>query len=227
MCCSLDWTNRLQAESRPQIATSQSDGSVRLLEFAESRLETLARWQAHDLEAWITAFDYWNTSVVYSGGDDARLKAWDMRMDPDGRSPVLNSRRHEAGVCSIQSNFHRQYLLATGSYDENVLIWDTRSMRKPLAEHNVGGGVWRLKWHPQNPSLLLVAAMYNGFHVLDASADVDCAHASIQPRTSFMDHESIAYGADWSHDRTTCEDGWLVGTCSFYDHIVHIWRDRL
>ncbi|KAJ1663320.1 hypothetical protein IW140_005098 [Coemansia sp. RSA 1813] len=226
MCCSLDWSNRVVAENKPQIVTSQSDGSVRLLEFAESRLETQNRWQAHDLEAWIAAFDYWNTSVVYTGGDDARLKAWDMRMDPTGGLPVLNSRRHEAGVCSIQSNFHRPNLLATGSYDENVLIWDTRSMRKPLAEHNMGGGVWRLKWHPQNSSLLLVAAMYNGFHVLDVSADVDSAQADIQPHISFMDHRSIAYGADWCQAHDSNDSGWLIGTCSFYDRIVHLWRQK-
>ncbi|KAJ2559781.1 hypothetical protein EV175_000166 [Coemansia sp. RSA 1933] len=221
MCCSLDWSNRLVSEDRPRIATSQSDGSVRMLEFAESQLVTQQRWQAHDLEAWIAAFDYWTPSVVYSGGDDARLKAWDIRMDPAGCSPIFSSRRHEAGVCSIQSSIHRQFVLATGSYDENVLIWDTRSMRKPLAEHSVGGGAWRLKWHPQNPSLLLVAAMYNGFHVLDVAA------GSIRHCTSFMDHTSIAYGADWCQERGgEGDDGWLVGTCSFYDRIVHLWRHK-
>ncbi|KAJ1730931.1 hypothetical protein LPJ72_004209 [Coemansia sp. Benny D160-2] len=226
MCCSLDWSNRLVAENTPQIATSQSDGTVRILGFAESRVETLQRWQAHDLEAWITGFDYWNTSVVYSGGDDARLKAWDMRMDP--ALPILNSRHHSAGVCSIQSNFHRQHLLATGGYDETVCVWDTRSMRRPLAEHSVGGGVWRLKWHPQDPSLLLVAAMYNGFHVLKVDAAIDSdqsvAATSIQQISSFMDHESIAYGADWCQTHDGGKSGWLVGSCSFYDRSVHLWR---
>lgn len=45
-------------------------------------------------------------------------------------------------------------------------MWDTRSLAKPLGEHATGGGVWRIKPHPQDPTLLLLAAMYNGFHVL-------------------------------------------------------------
>ncbi|KAJ2586076.1 hypothetical protein IWW49_004221, partial [Coemansia sp. RSA 1797] len=172
-------------------------------------------WQGHDLEAWIAAFDYWTPDIVYSGGDDARLKGWDTRIGPH---PVFNSRRHQAGVCSIQSNFHREHILATGSYDEHVFVWDTRNMRMPVQEYNVGGGVWRLKWHPNDATQLLVGAMYNGFHVLDVGEKVACS-------ASFMDHTSIAYGADWCQSQKPDSEDMLVGTCSFYDHVVHVWRN--
>ena len=52
------------------------------------------------------------------------------------------------------------------SYDENIFLWDTRSLIRPLASHAVGGGVWRLTWHPHY-SLLLAAAMHSGFHVIE------------------------------------------------------------
>ncbi|KAJ2892660.1 hypothetical protein IWW38_003134 [Coemansia aciculifera] len=235
MCCSLDWSNRLAESSSPEIVASQSDGTVRLLRLGESRVETVHSWHAHDAEAWISSFDYWNVSTVYSGGDDARFKGWDMRMDP--AQPVFNSRRHQAGVCSIHSNFHRQHMVATGGYDDTVMVWDARAMRAPLAEYNVGGGVWRLKWHPEEPTQLLVGAMYGGFHILDVAVSgmspLECAPmpglgasaaVTVTKQASFMKHESIAYGADWSQ---SCDDrsaGWLVGTCSFYDHSVQLWR---
>ncbi|KAJ1843381.1 hypothetical protein LPJ73_005510 [Coemansia sp. RSA 2703] len=235
MCCSLDWSNRLSVSNEPQITASQSDGTVRLMQLAQTQLETVSQWQAHDAEAWITSFDYWNPSVVFSGGDDSRFKGWDTRMNPDDSAPLFNLRKHQAGVCSIHSNFHRQYMVATGGYDDTVMVWDTRSMRRPLAESNIGGGIWRLKWHPLEPTQLLVGAMYNGFHILDVSVDglepastaplpEGGASVTIDTQTSFMEHKSIAYGADWCQTRVDASRGWLVGTCSFYDHAVHLWR---
>ncbi|KAJ2776917.1 hypothetical protein H4R18_005419 [Coemansia javaensis] len=220
MCCSLDWSNRLEAQAAPAIVTSHSDGSVRHMALAESRVAVGAQWRAHDLEAWTAAFDCWQPAVVYTGGDDARLKGWDTRAG--GGAPLFSSARHRAGVCGVQPSPHRPHVLATGGYDEHVLLWDTRSMRAPQAECAVGGGVWRLRWHPDAPGRLLAAAMYGGFHLLD-----HCDQQEPQPAlaASFMDHASIAYGADWSHARPAGGGGRLVGTCSFYDHAVHLWRE--
>lgn len=54
-------------------------------------------WQAHDFEPWITAWDRWDTNVLYTGhnpahglwhihfdiyflgGDDCNFKGWDLR----------------------------------------------------------------------------------------------------------------------------------------------------
>ncbi|KAJ2456194.1 hypothetical protein EV183_000120 [Coemansia sp. RSA 2336] len=213
MCCSLDWSNRIIPDD-PRIVASYSDGKLQVFGIGESQLHVIDQGQGHELEAWISAFDYWDTNRLYSGGDDAMLKGWDVRMGL--KTPTFSSRKHQAGVCSIQSNFHKQHVLATGSYDEHVFIWDTRNMRMPVEELNVGGGVWRVKWHPEMADRLLVAAMYNGFHVLDVSD-------SLRLRGSFMDHGSIAYGADWCQHSEN--GGWLAGTCSFYDHVVHIWHD--
>jgi len=108
------------------------------------------------------------------------------------------------------------------SYDENVLIWDTRSMRHPLSTTETGGGVWRLKWHPSRKDILLAGCMHNGFHVIDYD---DTWSGTIG--SSFMEHKSLAYGVDWSYEKppVTAEEEELplVVSCSFYDHLIHLW----
>lgn len=54
--------------SKVHITCSSSDGCVSLFSLTESEgLNCLSSWKSHDFEAWITAFDYWNTNIIYTG----------------------------------------------------------------------------------------------------------------------------------------------------------------
>jgi diphthamide biosynthesis protein 7 len=82
-----------------------------------------------------------------------------------------------------------------------------------VSSHHAEGGVWRLKWHPTDPSLLLAACMHHGFRVLQKDA---------QGTWSIVEedhvHQSLAYGADWVYE----QDQLYIGTCSFYDKLYRI-----
>ncbi|KAL5018585.1 hypothetical protein ScPMuIL_004307 [Solemya velum] len=170
----------------PQIVCSDSTGHVTTCCLRPSGLQRLARWPAHDYEAWITAFNCFDKNMVYSGGDDCKLKGWDLRTDPVCQ--------HSMGVCSLQTSPCVQNILCSGSYDENVMIWDTRQMRRPLSEIGIGGGVWRVKWEPKHGHRILTASMHNGAHIIDTK-DAHEGHPSVIGHHS--KHSSMVYGADW------------------------------
>ena len=92
-------------------------------------------------------------------------------------------------------------------------------MKTCTSETSLGGGVWKLKWDPNQGRYLLVAAMHNGFHIVDCFPE-----ANPQPQlvASYNEHSSLAYGCDWSRDRSLTECK-LIATCSFYDHCLQSW----
>lgn len=139
--------------------------------------------------------------------------------------------RFDAGVTSIQSHPNTEHLIAVGSYDCTVRLFDTRKPLIPLSQADVGGGAWRVKWHP-SPSRncdLLVAAMHDGFKIVSFHdiGDKPCHHSNgsnenweVQKR--YDGHASLAYGVDWSYRFR--QDQTLVASASFYDHALHLWR---
>ncbi|CAD6885344.1 unnamed protein product [Tilletia caries] len=132
-------------------------------------------WRAHGHEAWIAAWDCWSSGrVAWSGGDDCKLMGWDMRT-PIGadrkRSPIFTvSRGFDGGVTAIQSSHLREHIWAVGSYDGHIRIFDSRSPRSPLTSLDVSGGLWRTRWHPSDPSRLLLGCMHGGFCVVRVSS---------------------------------------------------------
>ncbi|XP_060081067.1 diphthine methyltransferase-like [Ylistrum balloti] len=252
---SLDWSNRVHNESA-HICSSTSTGDIHVHAVDGGSLQPLTSWKGHDFEAWITAYNYWDTNLIYTGGDDNKLKGWDMRMNP--RQAIFVNRRHTMGVTSIQCSPIKEHLLCTGSYDEDLMLWDTRNMRSPVVTTPLGGGIWRIKWEPMHGQHILTATMYNGFHIVDAS---NITEEPLPILCHYDKHTSLGYGADWCFmDLSSQASGKgkdrmgspvplgntnivqvqdklnipvnknclkTVATCSFYDHVLHLWQINL
>ncbi|GJP29056.1 hypothetical protein CLOM_g56 [Closterium sp. NIES-68] len=261
-------------DRRDRIAVSRSDGSVAVARQGEDGawVGELA-WPAHEYEAWTCCFNIWQPEVLYSGGDDCAMCAWDLRthipsspssspLSPSSSRPAWrNIKAHRAGVTTLRCSPHSPHLLASGSYDEVVRFWDVRMPSMPIAVCQVptGGGVWRLKWHPEKAHIVLAACMHGGATILSLSQDragavdvptspaKDGMRQVLQEAGSesfeglrgevveqYEQHKSMVYGIDWGRcNELQCsaneedDEAWIVGTCSFYDKLLHVWKPHV
>ena len=159
---------------------------------------------------------------MLTGGDDCAFKCWDLREhENEAHAAWVNRKSHSAGVCCIASSQYQEHILVTGSYDEHARLWDIRNTSRPVAavgEANAGGGVWRLKWHPKDPQLLLGACMHGGFAIIKA----DGSAGSVEVVERYPHQQTLAYGAGWCAE--VGGDGTsVVATASFYDRLLHVW----
>ncbi|KIJ21756.1 hypothetical protein PAXINDRAFT_95261 [Paxillus involutus ATCC 200175] len=118
------------------------------------------------------------------------------------------------------------------AFDRRRQLFDTRKPLKSLMVADVGGGAWRVKWHPlaERKHDLLVACMHDGFKIVrfgpKAASDEPSLFAdgtSYEIAKRFDEHESLAYGVDWSFKQRTTGNETLIASCSFYDCALHLW----
>ena len=141
---------------------------------------------------------------------------------------MLRTRPDACDFCfvpvSVQCHPYIPHLLATGCYDECLRLWDTRNMRVPVRLCGVsgqcGGGVWRVKWHPdpKQPRLVLVSCMRGGSFVVDTGMNGGdqagvVLRPCIQPPTSHASSEALAYGIDWLTHRGPMD----CISCTYYN----------
>lgn len=158
--------------------------------------------------------------LSHAKGEYGRIQCCQIRCSA---TVVLSS--FDGGVTSLQSHHLRQHIWAVGSYDSRLRIFDARNPARPIIDRDgldVGGGIWRVKWHPTDQSKLLIAAMHGGFRVVNVplldEGQLECV-------TSFDEHQSIAYGCDWDYSPKYAKDSpRLVCSASFYDARMHIWK---
>ena len=230
------------------LTVALSNGGVSKLSLVSDALSIVSSWTAHSLggcpiEVWVSESDPRNSNVVWTGADDNLLKGWDTR---SLSTPSFVSKDHTAGVTSIKWNPFVEHIVATGSYDECLRIWDERYMSKgPVSVlSDLGGGVWRLKWHPSEAkrSFLAAACMLGGAHVIDTalgvspqltqegtqdSGSIELGH----PRKifSYKEHKSLVYAAEWIQSERVesksakSKTNECIASCSFYEKEFHTW----
>jgi diphthamide biosynthesis protein 7 len=233
LCLSVSWDTTKNADDEQQrIVSSYSNGKVAIHDVMKGNEDTIhliehQSWLAHTLfgdtpaEVWSACFatDTNNGEIVLSGGDDTKLKLWDVRST---MRPVQVLQHFEAGVTVVSTDPKRSHIVAVGSYDDSMAIYDVRKASTPLCHsESLGGGIWRIKWHPNKSNRLLIAAMHGGCRVVNLAGDE--AKLDVEVTKEFTQHESMAYGVDWLASRSD-ERFEAAASCSFYDRAVYLWE---
>lgn len=187
-------SSSFSSDKHTKLLVTRSDGKVNIVDFIDNQsLEILHTFSAHSLygapiEVWVGSVNpYDSGNEFWTGGDDGVFRGWDLRCLPSSsgtNQPIgytFASNKHTAGVTSIAWHPYIPHLVATGSYDEQIYLWDTRKMNssnnhysrnnfstaEPLGTLNTNGGVWRIKWCPlkEKSNYFLSCCMYNGAHI--------------------------------------------------------------
>lgn len=66
-------------------------------------------------------------NLLVSVGDDASLRLWDLRQE---KAVAVVSQAHPSDINCVSMNPQNEFLLATGSADKTVGIWDVRNLKQ-------------------------------------------------------------------------------------------------
>ena len=213
-------------------------------------------WKSHTIfgvcpaEVWCACFV--DSETVATGGDDGSWKVWDLRAPLTGPPVHHAPDDFGAGVTVLSPHPRLEKLLAVGSYDETIALFDLRysgssssggRRRPPRAlyrSESLGGGIWRCKWHPTRDDRLLVAAMHGGCAMGDfgnlrlalggGGHDIAGTAAAVgfEVRRRFGLHKSMAYGIDWlvggNNQSCNSRTADVAASCSFYDRAMYLWN---
>lgn len=92
-------------------------------------------------------------SKLLATSGDAKVTVWDFRgKGPEGTRPFQLDGHRE--VCTALAFSPRKAVLASGSRDSSVLLWEPRKSEKPLRYAFLEGEVTALRWHPLHPTLV-------------------------------------------------------------------------
>lgn len=192
--------------------------------------------------------------TLYSGGDDSMLNYTTCSLknpnssahdspsvdeaEPQQFKPSTRPVGHTAGVTAIlpldQLVSDGARVVVTGSYDDHLRIFaiDVNSARpRLLSEHNLGGGVWRLKlvWGKKLAFgdrlwrwRILASCMHAGARLVEIEVGPH-GLTRLTVLARFEEHKSMNYGNDFRLDPKWDEDLLCVST-SFYDKLLCLWE---
>ena len=185
---------------------------------------------AHDYGIWSIKLLEDNENIFITGGEDAKIKIWDLRIN--SKVNKINDKSYQSSINYINTlKFDlSKNTLITGSYDEKIIFFDIRYFPKELKINKTEHSTWDIKQASLgNKNLLFISSIYEGFNIWEIDNENSMNHILRLPLTKDKDifHKTIVYGVDieyFEHKKNNTID---ILSCSFYDNLMMYWKYTL
>ncbi|KAG6748859.1 hypothetical protein POTOM_048796 [Populus tomentosa] len=159
-----------------------------------------------------------------SVGDDQYLLIWDLRT-PSVTKPVHSVVAHQSEVNCLAFNPFNEWVVATGSTDKTVKLFDIRKINTALHTFNCHKEeVFQVGWNPKNETILASCCLGRRLMVWDLSRiDDEQTPEDAEdgpPELLFIHGGHTSKISDFSWN--PCED-WVVASVA-EDNILQIWQ---
>ncbi|PAA59523.1 hypothetical protein BOX15_Mlig007085g2, partial [Macrostomum lignano] len=163
-------------------------------------------------------------SIFGSVGDDQKLMIWDTRAKSSSK-PTHSVEAHTAEVNCLSFNPFSEFILATGSADKTVALWDLRNLKLKLHSfESHKDEIFQVQWSPHNETILASSGTDRRLHVWDLSkigeeqAPEDAEDGP--PELLFIHGGHTAKISDFSWNPS---DPWVICSVS-EDNILQVWQ---
>jgi len=165
-----------------------------------------------------------NEYIFGSVSDDHQLLIWDTRSNKTNKSSQ-SVEAHKAEVNCLAFNPYSEFILATGSMDKTVALWDLRKIHNKLHSfESHGNEVLQIQWSPFNETILASSSADRRLNIWDLSKigeeqSVEDAEDG-PPELLFIHggHTSKISDFAWNPN-----EPWVIASVA-EDNILQIWQ---
>jgi len=159
-----------------------------------------------------------------SVADDQKLMIWDTRNNNTNK-PTHIVDAHTAEVNCLSFNPYSEYILATGSADKTVALWDLRNLKLKLHSfESHKDEIFQVQWSPHNETILASSGTDRRLHVWDLSKIGEEQSAEDAedgpPELLFIHGGHTAKISDFTWNPN---EPWVICSVS-EDNIMQVWQ---
>ncbi|EPX75101.1 WD repeat protein [Schizosaccharomyces octosporus yFS286] len=169
-----------------------------------------------------TEIEIWNLDVVdavYPAAVLGASGASSTSTKKKKKAPKVNPETHTDAVLALSSNRNAHNLLASGSADSSIKLWDLASCTcvKSFTYHT--DKVSSLSWHPKMPSVLLSGSYDKTARIADLRADAAPLTITID-----SDVENVAWDPHNENNFYIGSDAGILYYCDARDMSKPVWQ---